>query len=198
MRWLRRDPPNLKEVETAMGRVISEGGRASDIVKRIRAFLSKAPGQPAELSILSLIEEASALVERELARAGVHLSVKAPDGLPTVLGDRVQLQQVLVNLMVNASQAMAEHPGNRRLAVKAWADGGKIEIMMSDTGPGIAPENLQRLFDPFFTTKADGMGMGLAICRTTVEAHVGTLTVESTPPHGATFRLSLPAKEAST
>ena len=198
MRWLRRDPPDLKEVETAMGRVISEGRRASDIVKRIRAFLSKAPAEPAELSVASLIEEASALVERELARAGVQLSIKAPDGLPTILGDRVQLQQVLVNLMVNASQAMADQPGDRRLAVEASAGGGRVEITVSDTGPGIAPENLQRLFDPFFTTKADGMGMGLAICRTTVEAHGGTLTVESTPPHGATFRLSLPAKEAST
>lgn len=197
MRWLRRDPPDLREVETAMGRVISEGRRASDIVKRIRAFLSKAPAEPAELSVASLIEEASALVERELARAGVHLSVKAPDGLPTVLGDRVQLQQVLVNLMVNASQAMADHPGNRRLAVKAWVDYGKVEIMVSDTGPGITPADLQRLFDPFFTTKPDGMGMGLAICRTTVEAHGGTLTAESVPPHGATFRLSLPAKGAS-
>ncbi|KQW76036.1 hypothetical protein ASC89_24300 [Devosia sp. Root413D1] len=197
MRWLRREPPDLGEVEKAMGRVISEGRRASDIVKRIRAFLSKAPGQPAELSVSSLIEEASALVERELARAGVQLSIEAPDGLPTVLGDRVQLQQVMVNLMVNASQAMAGHPGNRLLTVKAWADGGKIEIMMSDTGPGIAPENRQRLFDPFFTTKADGMGMGLAICRTTVEAHGGSLTVESEPPDGATFRISLPAQEAS-
>ncbi|WP_084646431.1 sensor histidine kinase [Devosia insulae] len=198
MRWLRREPPDLGEVETAMARVISEGRRASDIVKRIRAFLSKAPSQPAELSVPSLIEEASALVERELARAGVHLSVKAPEGLPPVLGDRVQLQQVLVNLMVNASQAMADHPGNRRLAVKAWADGGKVEIMVADTGPGIAPDDLQRLFDPFFTTKPDGMGMGLAICRTTVEAHGGSLTVESVPPHGATFRLSLPTRELAT
>lgn len=198
MRWLRRDPPDLKEVETAMGRVISEGRRASDIVKRIRAFLSKAPTEPAELSVASLIEEASALVERELARAGVQLSIKAPEGLPTILGDRVQLQQVLVNLMVNASQAMADQPGDRRLAVAASAGGGRVEITVSDTGPGIAPEDLQRLFDPFFTTKADGMGMGLAICRTTVEAHGGTLTVESVPPDGATFRLSLPAKEAST
>lgn len=197
MRWLRREPPDLGEVETAIGRVISEGRRASDIVKRIRNFLIKAPSQPAELSVASLIEEASALVERELARAGVHLSVKAPDGLPPVFGDRIQLQQVLVNLMVNASQAMADHAGNRRLAVKAWADGGKVQIMVSDTGPGIAPGNLNRLFDPFFTTKPDGMGMGLAICRTTVEAHGGTLNVESVPPNGATFRLSLPVRETS-
>lgn len=197
MRWLRRDPPDLNEVETAIGRVISEGRRASDIVKRIRSFLSKTPSQPTRLDISALVADAAALVERELARAEVMLSVDVPDSLPPVSGDRVQLQQVLVNLMVNASQAMAEQPGKRRLSVSAAVTGENLELIVTDTGPGIAAADQQRLFDPFFTTKPDGMGMGLAICRTTVEAHGGKLTAESTPANGATFRLTLPVKDVS-
>lgn len=197
MRWLRRDPPNLEEVETAIGRVISEGRRASDIVKRVRSFLSKTPTQPAVLDVPTLVGDAAALVERELGRAGVTLSLDMPVNLPAIVGDRVQLQQVLVNLMVNASQAMADQSGEHQLTVTATTVGDNLELAVVDTGPGIAPDDQQRLFDPFFTTKPDGMGMGLAICRTTVEAHGGKLTVHSAPASGATFRISLPIKEPS-
>ncbi|MEP9388396.1 ATP-binding protein [Mesorhizobium sp. KR9-304] len=196
MRWLRRDPPDLHEVESALGRVIAEGRRASDIVKRIRAFLKKAPSPQSELAVGTLVEEAIALVQREFMRANVQLRVDLQAGLPNVSGDRIQLQQVLVNLLVNASQAMADHPGERLLSVDAsYSHDIGVEIMVRDTGPGIPEEHLRRLFDPFFTTKRDGMGMGLAICRTTAEAHGGRLSVESLPNHGATFRLALPAIE---
>jgi PAS domain S-box-containing protein len=199
MRWLRRDPPNLHEVETALGRVTAEGRRASDIVKRIREFLKKAPARQAELTMPALVEEATALVERELARAGVQLQVEVHAGLPNVRGDRIQLQQILVNLLVNAAQAMSGQDGRRLLSITAersFAD--TIEINVSDSGPGIPPEHLKRLFDPFFTTKQDGMGMGLAICRTTAEAHGGRLVAESIPNHGATFRLTLPVIDEDT
>lgn len=196
MRWLRRDPPDLAEVETALGRVIAEGRRASDIVKRIRAFLRKAPSLQDALAVGALVEEAAALVQRELVRAGIRLQVEIETGLPDVRGDRIQLQQILVNLLVNANQAMAGHAGERVLTVAAsrTSDNG-VAIEVADTGPGIAADHLQRLFDPFFTTKPDGMGMGLAICRTTAEAHGGRLSVESLPNQGATFRLTLPAIE---
>ncbi|WP_377840263.1 ATP-binding protein [Bosea sp. UC22_33] len=203
LRWLRRDKPDLQEVDSAIGRVVSEGRRASEIVKRIRAFLTKTPTRSHALDVAALIEEAAQLVQRELARAEVELRVEVPADLPPVIGDRIQLQQVLVNLMVNAGQAMAEHDGRRLLTITAdqahcQVEGGRIEIALRDTGPGISPENVERLFDPFFTTKPEGMGMGLAICRTTAEAHGGKLSVENPPDGGATFRLTLPISQYGT
>ena len=110
MRWLRRDPPDLKEVETALGRVVLEGRRASDIVKRIRAYLKKAPSHHGELVLAALVEDATALVQRELARADVQLQIDIQAQIPNVRGDRIQLQQVLVNLMINAAHAMSGPP----------------------------------------------------------------------------------------
>jgi signal transduction histidine kinase len=113
--------------------------------------------------------------------------------LKPIRGDRIQLQQVLVNLLVNAGQAMSGQPGSRTVKLRASAvDGEHLAITVQDSGPGIRPDDMPRLFDPFFTTKHGGMGMGLAICRTTVEAHGGQLSAESTPGAGATFRLTLP------
>lgn len=197
MRWMRREPPDLVEVEASITRLVAEGRRASEIVKRVRAFLRKAPEQRDELDIADLVAEAVQLVERELGHAGVTPGIAVAPGLPAVIGDRIQLQQVLVNLMVNAAQAMADHPGERRLSIEAArTSADMITITVVDTGPGIAADHLERLFDPFFTTKEQGMGMGLAICRTTAEAHGGALSVESTIGEGATFRLSLPAPPA--
>jgi signal transduction histidine kinase len=121
----------------------------------------------------------------------VELHLEHEPHLPSVRGDRIQLQQVLVNLMMNASQAMSGQSGRRRLVLSATGTGEAIDITVADTGPGIAPEHLERLFDPFFTTRPQGMGMGLAICRTIAEAHGGRLIVESEPGRGATFRLTL-------
>lgn len=197
LRWLRRDRPDLQEVDIAIGRVVSEGRRASAIVKRIRAFLTKTPTRSTALDVAALIEEAAQLVQRELARAEVDLRIEVATDLPPVIGDRIQLQQVVVNLMVNAGQAMAQRDGRRLLTITAGrtphqVSGAGVEIVLCDTGPGIPPQNHERLFDPFFTTKPDGMGMGLAICRTTAEAHGGRLSVESPPGGGAIFRLTLP------
>jgi len=196
LRWLRRSEPDLNEVGTALERVVSEGRRASEIVKRIRAFLTKATPRASVVEVSALIEEASQLVQRELVRAGVELRSNVDVGIPPILGDRIQLQQVVVNLMVNAGQAMTEHGGERVLTITAAQPSAlTIEIAVQDTGPGIAPQNFERLFDPFFTTKPDGMGMGLAICRTTIEAHGGSLAAESPPHGGAVFRLTLPVPE---
>lgn len=198
MRWLRRPEPDLHEVELAMERIISEGRRASEIVKRIRAFLSKAPVQQGPLDIGAVIEEATRLVAHELTRERVALHMEIAPGLPPVMGDRIQLQQVLVNLMVNASQAMAGQARARQLSVAARRrDDGLVAITVGDTGPGIAPDDLERLFDPFFTTKPQGMGMGLPICRTTAQAHGGSLTVVNTPGAGAAFTLTLAATQGN-
>jgi len=193
LRWLRRDEPNLAEVETAISRVVGLGRRASEIVTRIRAFLKKKPAQQDVLQIAEIIEEAALLVDRELSKENITLTIETEPELPLIRGDRVQLQQVLVNLMVNAGQAMSEQSGPRTVTVSAGhAESDSLAVTVKDTGPGIAPQDLPRLFQPFFTTKHGGMGMGLAICRTTVEAHGGQLSVVSAPGSGATFRLTLP------
>jgi len=195
MRWLRRDPPDLHEVGISIERIVSEGRRASEIVKRIRAFLSKVPAQCNTLDAGALIDEAARLVEHELNRERVFLHVCVAPGLPALAGDRIQLQQVLVNLMVNAAQAMAGQPEPRILSISANhadADASAVEIIVADTGPGIDMNAIDRLFDAFYTTKPQGMGMGLAICRTTVQAHGGQLTASNQPGAGARFVLTLP------
>ena len=132
-------------------------------------------------------------MDRQLAQADVDLVLDIEPGLPQVTGDRVQLQQVLVNLLLNAAQAMAGRDPPRQLVVTAQRVDQHVEITVYDTGPGIAEPDIERLFKPFFTTKPNGMGMGLAICRTTVESHGGQLTVESRLGQGASFRITLPS-----
>jgi PAS domain S-box-containing protein len=205
LRWLRRDVPNLEEVAAAIQRVVAEGRRASEIVTRIRAFLKKRPAEQDMLQVTEIIEEAALLVDRELSKANITLTIETEPDLPRIRGDRIQLQQVLVNLIVNAGQAMseeqamsdeneAEQNGPRMVTVRAGRAGiASLVITVKDTGPGVAPQDLPRLFEPFFSTNRDGMGMGLAICRTTVEAHGGQLSADSTPGSGATFRVTLPA-----
>ncbi|RZA35947.1 MAG: PAS domain S-box protein [Lysobacteraceae bacterium] len=192
MRWLRRETPDLHEVETAMERIVSEGRRAGEIVKRIRGFLSKGSTQRDVLDAASIIEEAARLLDHEFTREHVELLMEVEPGLPAIIGDRIQLQQVLVNLMVNASQAMAGQSQPRQLVVTARRlDQDRISIDVRDSGPGVTSGQADRLFDAFFTTKPQGMGMGLAICRTTVEAHGGQLSLTSAPGQGATFQMTL-------
>lgn len=192
LRWLHRDSPDLHEVDAAITRTVSEARRASEIVKRVREFLAKRSTPREALDAGVLIEDAVRLVQHELNREAVQLRVAVAADLPAVHGDAVQLQQVLVNLMLNASQAMAGQAAGRHLLVDAQPDGeGQVAINVTDTGPGIDEAHLETLFQPFFTTKPQGMGMGLAICRSTAEAHGGHLSVRSAPGGGATFRLVL-------
>jgi PAS domain S-box-containing protein len=193
LRWLRREVPNLDEAAATIVQIVAAGRRASEIVARIRTFLKKAPAQQDRIDIAEIIEEAALLVARELANDDVVLTFEIEHGLKPIRGDRIQLQQVLVNLLVNAGQAMSDQPGSRTVKLRASAvDGEYLAITVRDSGPGIRPDDMPRLFDAFFTTKQGGMGMGLAICRTTVEGHGGHLSVQSTPGAGATFRLTLP------
>ena len=192
MRWLKRETPDLHEVETAMGRIVSEGRRAGEIVKRIRSFLTKGSAQRDVLDAASIIEEAARLLDHDFSREQIESRVEIEPDLPGIVGDRIQLQQVLVNLMINASQAMAGQPQPRLLMIAARSMGtDRVAITVTDSGPGVSMEDTDKLFDPFFTTKPQGMGMGLAICRTTVEAHGGQLSLTSGPGQGATFQLTL-------
>lgn len=200
LRWLQRDVPDLPEVAAALHRITAEGRRAGEIVHRIRAFLGNAAPAKADISVAALITDSAALVARELERAGVTVAIDLAPDLARIFGDKVQLQQVLVNLMLNAAQAMEGQSGARRLhlAAKAWPGAHPdqapgVEITVRDNGPGIAPDHLPRLFDAFFTTRADGMGMGLAICRRTIEAHQGQIRAERSEAGGTVFRLTLPA-----
>lgn len=199
LRWLRRDVPQLDEVASVIGRIVNEGRRASEIVTRIRAFLKKKPAEQDMLGIAEIVSEAATLVERELSKEDVSLNIEVRPDLPQIRGDRIQLQQVLVNLLINAAQAMAQRSGPRIVTLRAeLAESGDLLVSVQDTGPGIDAADVPRLFEPFFTTKQDGMGMGLAICQTTVEGHGGRLTVESVPGAGATFRLTMPVVQRQT
>ncbi|MEJ5860950.1 MULTISPECIES: sensor histidine kinase [unclassified Caulobacter] len=191
LRWLRRATPDLEEVGRAFDRMIGEANRASGVIGRIRTMAVKGEPEKARLSLGPLVEDSVLLVRRELTTHDVALRVQVPADLPEVEGDRVQLQQVLVNLMVNAAQAMAEAQ-ERVLTIRGSVDEAMVTLSVADTGPGVPPERLVQLFNAFYTTKAGGMGMGLSICKTIVQAHGGEIAVVSAPGEGASFVLKLP------
>ncbi len=190
--WLSGEPPNLEEVRVAVDCIAREGTRASDIVRRIRAMFTKSATEVIPVEINDLIREAAALLQAEISRNEVVLETELAADLPPVLGDRVQLRQVIVNLMLNGIEAMssvADRP--RRLLLRSEAR-GEMLITVQDSGPGIDPQNKKRIFDAFFTTKSQGMGMGLAICHSIIEAHGGKLSAGANNGLGATFQFTLP------
>lgn len=197
LRWLTHGEPDLREVRSGIERILSEVQRASDVILRIRALSRKSEPQYVPLDLRDVVEEALALVQREALHHSVVLSVALTAEALTVRGDRVQLQQVIVNLVMNAIQAMGACPvGERRLRVqlRLGAQGDPL-LVVTDTGPGIDPQALAKLFNPFFTTKTDGMGMGLPICRAIVERHAGRIWVDDLMAQGAAFYCSLPRLE---
>ena len=195
LRWLKRDDVSLSKLETLTSRVIASARRASDIVQRIRGMAVKREPEPAPLDLNDVVEEALQVVRHDIESRSIALQVKYGAGLPRVIGDRIQLQQVVVNLLVNSVQAIAQGGGPvRRIELCTVADGdGAVAFTIRDTGPGIAEENLERVFDSFFTTKDTGMGIGLAICQSIIVGHGGTIAVSNHPDGGAQFRSLLPA-----
>lgn len=196
LRWLDRPEPDVAEVRQLTTRIITDAGRAADIIARVRSMATRRATERAPLSINAVIEEAALFLRHELQGQGVKLALDLPASLPAILGDRTQLQQVLVNLMVNAVQAMASSP-EKRLALHSRQNGGTIEVTVEDSGPGISAENMARLFESFFTTKEAGMGMGLPICRSIIGAHGGRIEASNSAAAGACFRIVLPLAPAA-
>jgi PAS domain S-box-containing protein len=195
-RWLSADPPNFREVDDALSLIIKEGNRAGEVVERVRALIKKVPARKDAVAIDDAILEVIALTRTEAANSNVLVRTQLAEGLPPVQGDRVQLQQVMVNLILNAVQAMSgigEGARELQISIDAVPSEGGVRVGVRDTGPGLSPESLSRLFEPFFTTKPEGMGMGLSICRSIIEAHGGRLWATGCEPRGALFQFTIPA-----
>jgi C4-dicarboxylate-specific signal transduction histidine kinase len=195
LRWLNRDVPDLEEARQLLARIANDGDRAGNVVSRIRNLVNKAPPRMEPLNLNEAISEVIELTRGEATKNGVSIRTEFAEGLPAVKADRTQLQQVILNLILNAIQAMGESGmALRELQIGTeanWPD--NVLVSVRDSGPGIRPEGLDQLFDPFYTTKPAGMGMGLAICRSIVEGHGGRIWATANIPRGAAFHFTLPA-----
>jgi signal transduction histidine kinase len=193
-RWLATGSPDLDEIRETLDDIVADDRRAGDVIRRIRALLKKEE-MPAELlDVNEVVREVARLIENDALLQSTSVALDLAAALPKVRGDRVQIQQVLLNLLMNGLQAVADLPlHRRRLVVRtASADGG-FEVTVRDTGEGIAEEDLRRIFEPFFTTKGEGLGIGLSISQSIVEAHGGRIWAENDPDGGGIFRVRLPA-----
>ncbi len=194
LRWLDRETPDLEEARQSVRWIMDDGNRASEVIRRVRALAKKTSLEKVPLNVNDVVRETIPLVQRELIGHQVSLRMELAPTLPTIMGDRVQLQQVMINLVMNgieAMQSVTDRP--RELLVRS----GQVEIQqvrvsVTDCGVGISAESADRLFNAFYTTKSGGMGMGLSICRSIVEAHGGQLWATANIPHGATFQFTLP------
>ena len=198
LRWL--DVPDLEEVRRALGRIVNDGSLAGEIIGRVRGLAKKAPPRKEALAINEAILEVIALLRGEVVKHGISVQAQLVEGLPLIHGDRVQLQQVILNLIINAVEAMSGvSEGARDLLIStARAEPDGVLVAMRDSGPGLAPTTRERLFDPFFTTKPGGLGLGLSICRSIIEAHGGRLWASTNEPRGAVLQFNLPAGRDQT
>lgn len=195
LNWLRREKPDLEKTGDALENIVRAAQRASDIVASVRGMFKKESGQRTPVDLNDIILTALEIVRIDLKAAGVNLQLGLQDDLPAAIGDRVQLQQVILNLVMNAIEAMCSEQ-SRELRIRTErSKPGFVHILVGDTGPGISASNLDLLFKPLFTTKSRGMGMGLAICRSIIESHGGRIWASPEPTHGATFHIELPTKE---
>jgi signal transduction histidine kinase len=195
--WLKRDQPDLEEAQEAAARVVMDGNRAAETINRMRSFYKKgAPAQPELVDVGEIIREMTALLRSEAARWSISVHLKLADCIPNARADRVQLQQVFMNLMLNAIEAMRETGGNLEISMQVDHD-KRLLIAVSDTGVGLPAAKANMIFDAFFTTKPQGTGMGLAITRSIIEAHGGRLWATDNPGRGATFQFTLPPEGAT-
>ena len=195
LRWLNRDHPDLEEAREAASRVVKDATRAAEIISRTRLLFKKVNPQWESVDLNEIIREMVALMSGESARYSVSVRTELAAGLPQVMGDRVQLQQVLMNLIINSIEAMKDVDGTRELTIQSQCgDDGQVLISVSDTGVGLPPQQADQIFNAFFTTKGHGTGMGLRISRTIVESHGGRLWASDSSPRGASFCFALPIK----
>jgi PAS domain S-box-containing protein len=195
LRWLARDLPDLEEARAAAMRIVKDQTRAAEIVSRIRMLFKKGTSQREPVDLNVVIQEMIVLLRGETTRYSISVCTQLAADLPQVIADRVQLQQVLMNLMINGIDAMKEVGGTRELAIKSHrAKDTEVAVSVSDTGVGLPPQQAEQIFNAFFTTKSHGTGMGLRISRSIVESHDGRLWAVDNPPRGATFCFTLPAK----
>ena len=193
-RWLDRPVPDLDHAKNAFKQITADGRRAEAVIENIRASLTQQGQIRTLLDVNDLIGEALALTRDDMRRHGIHLNSPANSRLRRVMGDRIQLQQVLLNLIANAIDSMAVEDGPRVLSVSSEVHGGDdVVVSIADTGAGIKSQDIQCVFTPLFTTKPRGMGLGLSICRSIVEGHRGRLEVAPNTPKGAVFQIALPA-----
>ena len=197
LRWLDREKPDIDEARSAVTNIVRDGQRAAQIIGRIRTQFEKGALNQEVFDVSEIIRETVGLLRGEAARYDISVRTELSADLPQILGDRVQLQQVVMNLIVNSIEAMREVDGIRKMVIRSQrAEHRLILVSVSDTGMGVAPQHTEQVFDPFFTTKPHGTGMGLRISRSIVESHGGRLWVDSVPGQGATFQFTLPATVA--
>jgi PAS domain S-box-containing protein len=195
LHWLDRQPPNLEEARQMLADIVKDSHRAGDVIDRMRDLIKKAPPRKDRVEINRAIREVIELTYSEAVKNGVSVQTQFAESLPLIQGDRVQLQQVMLNLIINAIQAMSGlAAGVRELRITTEnTESGGVRLAVRDSGPGLSSENFQRLFEPFYTTKPEGMGMGLSICRSIIEAHGGRLWAIPCEPQGTLFQFTIPA-----
>ena len=198
LRWLTREEPDLGEARKAASRMVRDASRATEIIGRIRSLFKKGVSQREPVDVNEVIRGMIELLRSEAARYSIAMRTDLSENLPPIMGDRVQLQQVLMNLMINSIEAMKDMNGPRELSIKTQSpEAAQLLVSVSDTGVGLPPQQADQIFNPFFTTKGDGTGMGLRISRSIVESHGGRLWAADNIPRGASFHLSLPSRADS-
>lgn len=196
LHWLAAQPPNVDKARRAIERITRDAKRASDVVARVRNLAKKAPLQRTWVDINETVEETISLATRELSQNNVSLETQLAENLPQILADRIQLQQVILNLIINACEALtAADDEFRKLSISTARKIDGVALTVRDTGVGIDPQQIETVFEAFHTTKPGGMGMGLAVSRSIIEGHGGRLWAEPNEPRGAIFKFTIPSKK---
>jgi signal transduction histidine kinase len=200
LNFLDRQPPDMGEVREALACVVGDADRARDIIDHIRDHIKKVPPQKLHFDLNETINEVLGLARSAIAKNGISVQSHLAEGLLPVHGDRVQLQQVVLNLILNAVEAMGSVEAETRELLISTEQGraNGVLVAVRDSGPGIDPENIERVFDAFYTTKSGGVGMGLSICRSIIDVHGGRLWAEANEPRGAIFHFTLPSAGESS
>ena len=195
LRWLGRATPDLEETKQALDRIVRDGAHAGAVIDRIRRLIKRTPQRDERVEVNAAIAEVITLSSSQAMKIGVSVQTNLAEDLPIVTGNRVELQQVILNLVINAIEAMSHVEYPRELVISAdKTEAGDVLVSVSDTGPGVAAELLAHLFEAFHTTKPSGLGVGLSICRSIVEAHGGRIWANANTPRGAVFRFTLPTQ----